>query len=326
MNSSVQASYDADIGIHFARKECHPETRAKILNEIESWASQLDSTTGYWICGMAGTGKSTIAMSICSKLKKKDLLAATFFCSRQIPECREYKFLIPTLAYQLARFSKTFAYSLSEVLGRDPDVVGKKPDEQISKLLVQPWAAVVKSGKMAAYIPVVVVDALDECKDISVALKPLILAIQGKQFPGLKFLLTSRPEQAIQEDILHPVSASNNITETVKQFILHQVQKSEVSQDLRTYIYSELESLSLPEEQLEHLTRMSGELFIYAATVIKFVKSHRDPHRQKDRFLSTSNEETWWELCDLDSAASSVFALCARIIRGSASNTRKDDG
>ncbi|KAE9384681.1 hypothetical protein BT96DRAFT_892388 [Gymnopus androsaceus JB14] len=127
---SPQAYYDADIGVEFARRLCSLNTREKILTDIETWAttSNPDDALGYWMCGMAGTGKSTIAMSICKALEEKDLLAGTFFCSRQIPECRDYRLIIPTLAYQLARFSNTFAMSLRDILSVNPDLPSKYPE------------------------------------------------------------------------------------------------------------------------------------------------------------------------------------------------------
>lgn len=289
MTHSSQALYDADIGIQYSRKFCSPGTREKILTDIQEWAttSKPDNMLGYWMCGMAGTGKSTIAMSTCKILKDKGLLAGTFFCSRQILECRDYRLVIPTLAYQLARFSKTFAMSLGDILSEDPDLPTKKPDEQVKALLIKPWMKVTEGGKMGKHTPVVVIDALDECEGISLVLKPLISAIQNKELPGLKFFLTSRPEVAIQQlmDTNHADASK------VKEFILHNVKESEVQQDIYTYIKSELEAISPSEEQLNRLKMLSGKLFIYASTVVKFIKDGGSQPRQKDR-LSLSLQQS----------------------------------
>ena len=268
---------------------CSPGTREKILTDIQEWAtaSKPDSMLGYWMCGMAGTGKSTIAMSTCKILKDKGLLAGTFFCSRQIPECKDYRLVIPTLAYQLAKFSKTFAMSLRDILSGDPELATKKPDEQIKALLIKPWMKVTEAGKMGKHTPVVVIDALDECENVSLVLKPLILAIQDKKLPGLKFFLTSRPEVAIQQlmDTNHPE------TSKAKEFVLHDVKEIEVQQDIYTYIKSELETISPSEEQLNRLKILSGKLFIYASTVVKFVKDGGSQPKQKRR-LSHSLQQS----------------------------------
>ena len=285
---SPQAYYDADIGVKFSRKFCTPDTRQNILAEIEKWAIAPDSMLGYWMCGMAGTGKSTIAMSTCKMLKDKDILAGTFFCSRQIPECRDYCLIIPTLAYQLARFSRTFAASLVDILSTDPDITSKGPDAQIQTLLIKPWKAVTMAGKMGSYMPVIIIDALDECENVSLTLKPLVSAIQQRLLPGLKFFLTSRPEQEIQLT-LHSKLADIPI-QKVQEFILHHVQESEIQDDIYTYVKDELKDISPSEEQLIRLKVLAGKLFIYASTVIKFVNVKGSISDKKHR-LNFSLEE-----------------------------------
>ncbi|THU87781.1 hypothetical protein K435DRAFT_609924, partial [Dendrothele bispora CBS 962.96] len=116
-----------------------------------------------WMCGMAGTGKSTIAKSLCLMLEEQQLLAGSFFCSRQIPECREYHHIIPTIAYQLAYYSCTFGETLEKVLEEDQSIALKEPSFQVKKLLIQPWGAVMKTGRFEGHVPVIVIDALDEC-------------------------------------------------------------------------------------------------------------------------------------------------------------------
>ncbi|THU76310.1 hypothetical protein K435DRAFT_579607, partial [Dendrothele bispora CBS 962.96] len=145
---------------------CTDGTRVTILNEIMDWVQDSDSpnaSLGYWMCGMAGTGKSTIAKSLCLMLEEQQLLAGSFFCSRQIPECREYHRIIPTIAYQLAYYSSTFGESLEKVLEEDQNIALKEPFIQVKKLLIHPWEAVVETKRFVGHVPVIVIDALDEC-------------------------------------------------------------------------------------------------------------------------------------------------------------------
>ncbi|THU80687.1 hypothetical protein K435DRAFT_577229, partial [Dendrothele bispora CBS 962.96] len=106
---------------------CTPGTRKKILKDIEEWADGTSpvKTLGYWICGMAGTGKSTIAKSVCDTIKNKKMLAVAFFCSRQFPECRDHSKIIPTIVYQMAQFSPSFGRELMRILQGNPDVASK---------------------------------------------------------------------------------------------------------------------------------------------------------------------------------------------------------
>ncbi|KIK66270.1 hypothetical protein GYMLUDRAFT_157970, partial [Collybiopsis luxurians FD-317 M1] len=168
MPYASQAFFDTDVGIQNARRFCNPGTRTQILEDIEEWATPSNpfnpfKASGYWISGMAGTGKSTIAMSICQKLKAKGILAGSFFCSRQIPECRDYKLIIPTLSWQLAESSRAFADALNTALSQRLNLATKKPAEQVKYLLIEPWKKVSDIFQREQCVPVFVLDALDEC-------------------------------------------------------------------------------------------------------------------------------------------------------------------
>ncbi|KAJ4479266.1 hypothetical protein J3R30DRAFT_3670085 [Lentinula aciculospora] len=297
LHPSYQAFFDTDMGAEFSRSSCTPGTRTEVLEHIITWATTVNSHPqqgwGYWMSGMAGTGKTTITMSLCKDLKEKGVLAATFFCSRQIPECQNYRLIVPTLAYQLANLSgisTSFSAMIHKVLEGDLHVIHKKPDEQIKRLLVEPWNAV---NQQMEIVPVVVIDALDECETVESVLVPLVAAIQNKKLHGLKFFFTSRPEQVIQEGMVTRILGSQQSLQ-LDEFVLHQVEYEFVKRDIHTYIVSELQDLSLTEEQLDNLTNISGKLFIYAATVIKAVKGNgrRSQSRQKERlktFLTQGN-------------------------------------
>ncbi|KAJ3886105.1 quinon protein alcohol dehydrogenase-like superfamily [Lentinula edodes] len=274
MRHSSEAFHDSDI---VDRSPCHPETRKDILSEIETWAMDASSEPGYWMFGLAGTGKSTIAFSVCEILKGRKVLAATFFCSRQIPKCNNYRLIIPTLSYQLARFSRTFAMSVKEILAQDSNIVTKRPEVQMEKLLIEPWKAVMKAAQMRSFHPVLVLDALDECQDFGKVLQPLVSAISKKELQGLKFFITSRPEPKIQAE-LKAYSASG-----MKEFILHNVEEDIVQHDISVYFQKEFQEISLEEGQLNMLTNLSQQLFIYAATVVRFVKEADGIVRRKKR-------------------------------------------
>ncbi|KAJ3860914.1 hypothetical protein EV359DRAFT_48192, partial [Lentinula novae-zelandiae] len=274
MGHSSEALHDSNI---VNRSPCHPETRKHILSEIETWAMDASSEPGYWMFGLAGTGKSTIAFSVCEILKGRKVLAATFFCSRQISKCNDYRLIIPTLCYQLARFSRTFAMSVKEILAQDSDIVTKRPEVQMEKLLIEPWKAVIKAAQMGSFHPVLVLDALDECQDIAKVLQPLVSAISKKELQGLKFFITSRPEPKIQAK-LKAYSSSG-----MKEFILHNVEKDIVQNDIFVYLQKEFQEMSPAKEQLNLLTNLSQPLFIYAATVVRFVKEADGVARRKKR-------------------------------------------
>ncbi|THU85065.1 hypothetical protein K435DRAFT_633412, partial [Dendrothele bispora CBS 962.96] len=142
---------------------CTTGTRETVLSNVKKWAMDASSEApaSYWIVGMTGTGKSTIVKSVCEVLEKNGQLGASFFCSKQIPECNKYNLVIPTIAYQLASYSRTFAETLIELLKTNPDVCTRTPAIQLEKLLVNPWKTAAKSTFLHPIV--IVIDAVNEC-------------------------------------------------------------------------------------------------------------------------------------------------------------------
>lgn len=214
---------------------------------------------------MAGTGKTTIAYSLCEQLHEGLRLAASFFCSRQLPSCRNVKHIIPTIAYQLARFSAPFRHALSSVLEQNPDADTLKVSAQFQKLIVEPLRLVQRATHTDL---VVVIDALDECDSRDGAeeiLKALLL--YAPELP-IKFFVTSRPESKILDRMQYEESRGVPV-----KLDLHNLEHSVVREDIKTYLKAKLNPMTLlSSTDLEKLVDQSGVLFIYAATVVRYIE------------------------------------------------------
>ncbi|KIK55420.1 hypothetical protein GYMLUDRAFT_248670 [Collybiopsis luxurians FD-317 M1] len=225
------------------------------------WANTTSEDQVYWIGGMAGTGKSTIAKSLCDGFKKENL-ASAFFCSRQLEACRDHTRIIPTIAYQLARYSQTFAEALTKELEKDRDLADKDINKQMDLLLRKPWE--VTAHKLTAVTAIIIIDALDECVDIKLLLEPLLKAIQSGSLLGLKFVFTSRPDQPVYK---HLMKATYN-----SKVFLHEVEKDLVESDISKFLSEKLEDYGLvTQEHIVQLAQVCGKLFIFAATIVKWI-------------------------------------------------------
>jgi hypothetical protein len=89
-------------GEHGDRKGCLRSTRETVLNEIESWTKDFNESPVFWLNGLAGTGKSTIAQTVSERIFADGLLGASFFCSRDFEDRSDLHLIFPTLAFQLA--------------------------------------------------------------------------------------------------------------------------------------------------------------------------------------------------------------------------------
>ena len=57
----------------------------------------------FWLNGLAGTGKSTIAQTIAERAFAEGRLGASFFCSGAVEDRSDLQLIFPTLAFQLAQ-------------------------------------------------------------------------------------------------------------------------------------------------------------------------------------------------------------------------------
>jgi hypothetical protein len=214
--------------------------------------------------GMAGTGKTTIAYSVCAELQKSSRLGASFFCSRAIQECRQAKHIIPTIAYQLARFSHPFQCALDKVLQEDADVHTRALNIQFRKLLLEPLTEA-KTSLPTDFI--VVIDALDECENEDVVGQILHLLLTTTYTLPIRYLVTSRPEKTITRGITGRADGQEEA-----RLVLHNLDSDEVQEDIRAYMRAELEGIPLTDDHWLRLTDRCGVLFIYASTTCRYIK------------------------------------------------------
>ena len=146
------------------------------MDEIERWTEDFDKSPVFWLNGLAGTGKSAIAQTIAERVFADGRLGASFFCSRGDEDRSNLQLIFPTLAFQLAQRYPAFRSSLIPLLQSDPDIVHESLREQMQRLLVEP----LRSANIST---VIVIDALDECRDEEP--ESAILLVLGESAPNL---------------------------------------------------------------------------------------------------------------------------------------------
>ncbi|CAE7080109.1 unnamed protein product [Rhizoctonia solani] len=242
------------------RQYCAKDTRISILEDLDSWSDNSDYRL-MWMSGMAGTGKTTITYSYAKALYDRGKPFASFFCSKVD---RDVGRIIPTIAHQLASLSPVFRDQLGGLLEKVPSLASSTGiPHQFEHLLKNPFKGVDQGSEDI----VVLIDALDECDDpeqVGYFLDQLAQWIEGLP---LKFLVTSRPEAWIQRK-MRPTHGSK----LAKSISLHDIDEAKVKEDIKLYLEQELASMSLSNEQLVRLAGQSGSLFIYAATVVRYIK------------------------------------------------------
>ena len=278
---------------HGSRNGCLKGTREGVLDEIENWAEDPKKSPIFWLNGLAGTGKTTIAQTTAERLFAGGSLGASFFCSRTAEDRSNLRLIFPTLAFQLAQRYPEFRFTLIPLLRSDPDIAHESLRDQMEKFLVQPL-------RSAGISTVIVIDALDECKDDDP--ESAILLVLGQSvsdIPGVKFFITSRPEKHILTGFRRPLL--EGLTDV---FILHHVELSTTDKDIRRFFKHELSGLAHrrggagdwpTDEQLDSLCRRAAGFFIYAVATLNFLDHHLHNPSDQLNTIMTSPESTTHE-------------------------------
>ena len=237
----------------------------------------------FWLSGIAGIGKSTVARTIAAFAEEQQILGASFFFSRTDGRTNPAVFFT-TIAYQLALAFPEFKKAITDAIRRDPMVVDVALPLQIRKLIVGPLRNI---GNTPALV-VIIVDALDECVPDGVTEILVHLLAQLPSLPSFKVLVTSRPEHHIS----HILQAEQNTS----KIVMHDIEKSIVESDVKLYIEFRFEGVGrkFPNSgwfwelhELAFMVRLTGNLFIYAVTAMHFIENPhiRNPRRQLERLL-----------------------------------------
>jgi hypothetical protein len=236
----------------------------------------------YWLAGHAGTGKSTIAKTLCEQLAlHTNVLVATFFVSKDSAERRNPLRILHTFACELAASDVVIRQHVIAGIRSHTDIKVRPVKEQVEKLLVNAFEEI-----MGLHQIVLVIDALDECYTINgieggtLAKVPVRLVVTSRMEHGLQRMFASLPAQTVH---------------------LHEIENAHLESDVRmilktgfekTAIKQSISASSWPSEKdLDILIERTGRLLIFAATVIKFVDNDRfSAERRLRDILQRSSE------------------------------------
>jgi hypothetical protein len=291
---------------------CLAGTRVKLLQEIDFWLQTGPSgAIVFWLNGLAGTGKSTVARTVCESLGGN--LGAAFFISRNSLDRRTSVRVLNSLVYQLARHDDEMRSCICAALRADPDLASASLNKQVLSLVVDPlW----KRTDVLEQI-VLVVDALDECDKENGyeggQLLPLLVEAPI-DFPAVRLFVTSRDEVSIGAMFVSVVRKRPGASETVA---LHNIEQAIVQTDIYAYLAHSFrsiaaewigEALALSDEwpngqDLQELLRRAGVLFIYAATVVRHIRGEPgigDPRERLRYLLADTQEDASYQYDMLD--------------------------
>jgi hypothetical protein len=271
------ASFDSLAEQNNAR--CLNDTRTELRDEIETWANNKEGKSIFWLSGMAGTGKSTIARTVAELFSERGQLGASFFFKKGEGKRANASRFFTTIAIELMAHEPDMLPSIRAALHEDPAISQRALKDQFEKLILQPLLEIQQAASQAtsqAPARIVVIDALDECEqeqDIRAILYLLARTKDIRPVP-LRIFVTSRPELHIRLGFKEMQNG------TYQDLILNNVPKSTIEHDIRLFLEHELsairkERMISPDwpatHQINALVELAVPLFIYAATVCRYV-------------------------------------------------------
>ena len=275
-----------------AREMCLPGTRVNILNNLFDSLTNPNASSGHniiWFRGPAGSGKSTILNTINRHLSELRRRGAFLFWDRNDPLNGDPLRVIRTLASQLADFNPTFAAKLAARIERSPDIATSALDMQFQHLLEEPLAELARELDLGPIV--IVLDALDECGTAETRAE-LLRTLSGglTRLPSMfRLLIASRDEPDIRTALSHlnvdvcdaPIG-DDSTSDDIKLLF-----ERRLASNAPALVDRRLPSDWPGESVIRQLVTLSGGLFIWASTTIRFIESGFPGERLK-KVLSAS--------------------------------------
>ena len=313
MGPTINAGYCSGNG-----QTCLEGTGVGVLGQLKSWLEDERGHSAFWLTGFTGTGKSTIARTFAEVNFVDGKLGASFFCSRDFEDRSNLRAVFPTLAFQLANQYPEFREELLRALKDTPDVRRESLCSQMEKVIVGPL-------KAAQIRTLIVIDALDQCKDEESTFAILsVLSRYMDKIPQVKFFLTSRPE-----DTVHFGFQLESLRPVVEVFRLRTITTSSVDHDISLFFKTRLNGITKTQNDsgvveywsnsndVNILCQKAEGSFFYASMLVKFVTSEHTTSNNRLSLLIKGRSKK--------KRARSIDTLYVQILEQAFRDARADD-
>lgn len=289
---------------------CLEGTRKEPLANIMNWAKDVDTSSKlYHVHGVAGSGKSSMASTVCENLKTENLVAGAFFCKIDIPDQRDPNRVLPSLSYMLALRHEAYKKCVVNSLGDEPDISSVSLEQQL-KVLFRDALAELPQKENDSKPFVFIIDALDECgDDVSRSRLAESLRQIAALTVWLKVFVTSRPTEELMQRLSSTdtqiLSIDLNTMDAEKDIIIYtRVSLKKLVDD------SVLDPSWFTEDTVQKLSTLAFGLFIWTSTMMKYVRNRLDKDDAMRHILSGKAA----------TAEASLDTLYRKVIESSASD------
>ena len=280
-------------------------TRMAVLDDICQWArkgfelesSPTEINNVYWLYGIPGIGKTSVANSICGRLHESKNLGGSYFCRRDDPLLGEPKYVMPTLIHRLSSMWGPYRKLVVRALRDDPHLGVDSTRLLFSELLLKPIISLKKRHPPRPLV--LVVDALDECGD-SFTRRSLLIGLleASSHVPWLKVIITSRQEHDI-DSFFQQVKPRNrylsrdlSMDDEKREDVRFLAQERMLDIAQRCHLRHDWPG----KERLDLIVERCGGLFIFVETMWRFLRGFKDPEGPLKQVLTGDSAKANSEL------------------------------
>jgi len=250
-------------------------TRLDILQQIETEIKNTDGHNVIWIRGSPGVGKSALAASITTQLRKQKRRVTWFWFDRTESTKITANALWRIVAHDLACWYPSIRQHIAQ---GNTELSSSNIDHLFNALIEEPLSTLKDVSDEKP--PVIVIDALDECgglrrdplgrKDYEGLLRTLQRWVQKDHLKKFKLVITSRPEDQIDKTFPDSICTLVHIPSgtDVKS-------GDSASNDIYTFLKDRFDSRKMEDgwvkEALDFLVPRAAGIFIWATTAVDFL-------------------------------------------------------
>jgi NACHT domain len=241
---------------------CQDGTRTAILERIKMWGEDVATRKQiFWLAEAAGTGKTTIAVTMMKQWRVKGMLAGRFFFTQNLRTQSELEKICPAIARDMAYLHPSLRVMIDEALDNS-SIKHSEIEEQFEMLILAPLAHFNEPA-------ILIIDALDNCEEKA---RERLLKLFLAHLPSIskaKLLFTSRTLVDIEE-ILSPYDMVEG-----RDIKLHKAEGEPDNPDITLYVEKQLAKFTL--QQRQKVVMQSQGLFIWVSTACQLLRQSRRP-------------------------------------------------
>jgi len=269
--------------------------------------------------GAPGVGKSALAASITARLQGQKRHVIWFRFDRTQSSTITTEALWRVVACGLARWYPTLRQQLTQ---GNAELSSSNIDCLFEVLIEKPLSTLTLDHDLLEQLPVIVVDALDECGGLRhessgrYDFRGLLRTLERWTLIGhlrkFKLIITSRPEDRIIRTFPESISTHINIPSgnNVKP-------GDSASSDIHSFLMSRLNDMNMGDawvnEALGHLVPDAAGMFIWAKTAADFLQENSAP---RFHLLKTRKQE------DSTEGFKDLYSLYSTVVETSFQNRR----